>query len=98
MGQRPNVPLICDLDKHFYSGLIVSVANLNKYIMWLAHTCSGLGNQKTMADVTMTVFLMHKLCLKKSLRQFPLFVLKEENALCLESLHESWRVWSWPDS
>lgn len=65
MGQRPNAPLICDLDKHFYSGLIVSVANLNKYIMWLAHTCSGLGNQKTMADVTMTVFLMHKLCLKK---------------------------------
>lgn len=39
MGQRPKAPLICDLDKHFYSGLIVSVAN----IMWLAHTCSGLG-------------------------------------------------------
>lgn len=51
MGQRPNAPLICDLDKHFYSGLIVSATNLNKYIMWLAHTCSGLGKLLKQADL-----------------------------------------------
>lgn len=51
MGQRPKAPLICDLDKHFYSGLIVSVANLNKYIMWLAHTWSGLGKLLKQADL-----------------------------------------------